>query len=81
MSEELQKSIRMGVTTFVTPILIVALGYFINRLIVRVDDMNSKMSQSLIEIRAMQENVKDHESRINKLENWRDNNLKHQKSE
>ena len=71
----------MGVTTFVTPILIVALGYFINRLIVRVDDMNSKMSQSLIEIRAMQENVKDHESRINKLENWRDNNLKHQKSE
>jgi len=67
MDEKLQ-DMKKYVTVLITPALLMIVMFFLNRLIVSIDQMNATITDAIIDIRVMENTTDNHERRILNLE-------------
>ncbi len=70
MEENLQ-SVKKYVTVLITPALLMIVMFFLNRLIVSIDQMNATITDAIIDIRVMENTTDNHERRILNLETYK----------
>jgi len=70
MEENLQ-SVKKYVTVLITPALLMIVMFFLNRLIVSIDQMNATITDAIIDIRVMENTADNHERRILNLETYK----------
>lgn len=70
MDEKLQ-DMRKYVTVLMTPALLMIVMFFLNRLIVSIDQMNATITDAIIDIRVMENTTDNHERRILNLETYK----------
>jgi len=59
------------VTVLITPALLMIVMFFLNRLIVSIDQMNATITDAIIDIRVMENTTDNHERRILNLETYK----------
>ncbi len=70
MDEKLQ-DMKKYVTVLITPALLMIVMFFLNRLIVSIDQMNATITDAIIDIRVMENTTDNHERRILNLETYK----------